>query len=144
MEQYTDFATQHWVLSTAFGIVLLLFLINEVYTYLTCIPKVTPEEALDLINHQQALIIDGRSSLDFNKGHILGAINIPYPQLKDALNKIEDYKTQPIILSCAMGQHSQAAGKQLRKLGYTQVVCLSGGIAGWQQNNLPLINLSCG
>lgn len=139
MEQYTAFAAQHWVLSTAFGVVLLLFLLNELYTYLTSIPKVTPEEAMDLINHQQALIIDGRSSLDFNKGHILGAINIPYKELNDKLGKIEKHKTQPIILSCAMGQQSQVAGKQLRQLGYTHVVCLGGGIATWQQNNLPLI-----
>jgi len=39
---------------------------------------------------------------------------------------------------CARGNRSAAAAAQLRKLGFAEVLSLRGGIAAWQQANMPL------
>ncbi len=54
------------------------------------------------------------------------------------MKELEKVKTKPIIVVCARGNRSAAAAAQLRKLGFAEVLSLRGGIAAWQQANMPL------
>ena len=44
-----------------------------------------------------------------------------------------------MVVTCRSGQASLAAAARLRKAGFNRVHWLDGGIAAWQQANLPLV-----
>ena len=100
--------------------------------------SVSTLEATQLINRQDALILDVRNAEEFQKGHILNARNIPLSQLDSRHSDIARYKGKPVIVACESGSRSGAAAAVLRKQGFAQVFSLSGGIAAWQQAGLPV------
>ena len=80
-----------------------------------------------------AIILDVRSKVEFEGGHIKGALNIPVDQLRNNFSKLKD-KNKPIITCCASGMRSASAKSILISGGYTSV--FNGG--GWNslQNKL--------
>ena len=134
MEQFIEFAVNHWVLTSAF----LFLLAGLIYTEgKRGGESVEINEATRLINRESAAVVDLRSEAEFKAGHIVDAVNIPFTRLKDSLSDLEKHKANPIILVCKMGQHSGAAGKVLRQAGF-EVKRLSGGMSQWEGANLPL------
>lgn len=96
-------------------------------------------EATQLINRQDALVLDVRVAEEYQKGHILNARNIPLSQLDARLADMQKYKSRPVIVACDTGNRSgPAAAAALRKHGFSQVFNLSGGTAAWQQAGLPV------
>lgn len=138
MEKILVFISNHWELVVAFIVVLLIFIANEVYGKIYGTPKVTPQQATDLLNHQDAIVVDLRDPDLFKAGHVIGAKNIPIKTLQENHNKLEPYKDKPIVLVCNQGQQSALAAKVLKKEGYQNVVILGNGINAWRSSNLPL------
>ena len=95
-------------------------------------------EATQLINRQDAIVVDVRETAEFGKGHILNARNIPLSQFGTRCTEIDKFKAKPVILACETGNRSGSAASVLRKRGFEQVFNLSGGIAAWQQAGLPV------
>jgi len=95
-------------------------------------------EAVQLINRRDALVIDVRATGDYAAGHIVNARHIPEGQLADRMKDLEKYKSRPIIVSCGTGSRASAVSGMLRKHGFAESFALRGGIAAWQQANLPL------
>lgn len=100
--------------------------------------SVSTLEATQLINRQDALVIDVRGADEFQKGHILNSRNIPLPDIESHVGELEKFKTKPIIITCASSNRSGSAAAMLRKLGFAQVFSLVGGIGAWQQAGLPV------
>lgn len=96
-------------------------------------------QATQMINQQDALMLDVRDAVAFAEGHILNARNIPLAQL-DAragdLGKQKD-KARPIIVHCETGARSSGAVAILNKQGFEKVFTLAGGLAAWKQAGLP-------
>jgi rhodanese-related sulfurtransferase len=101
-------------------------------------PSVNTLEATQLINRQDALMLDVREQAEFAQAHILNARALPLSQLGARIGDIGKYKDKPVIVYCATGNRSSAAAAVLRKGGFTQVFNLSGGFAAWQQAGLPV------
>jgi rhodanese-related sulfurtransferase len=95
-------------------------------------------DAVQLINRKDAVIVDVREPGEFKSGHIPHARNIPIGQIEARLKELEKLRRRPILLSCASGNRSGAAGGTLRKAGFEQVYCLAGGMAAWQQAAMPV------
>jgi rhodanese-related sulfurtransferase len=68
---------------------------------------------------QGAIILDVRSSGEFQSGHIKGAINISVNNLENSLHKLK--KGTPIITCCASGMRSASAKSILKANGFTEV-----------------------
>lgn len=75
-------------------------------------PKVDLKELLA----QGAIIVDVRSSAEFQGGHVKGSINIPLQTLDKSLSKLK--KDQTIITCCASGMRSGSAKSILKSKGY--------------------------
>ncbi|MFH1604697.1 MAG: rhodanese-like domain-containing protein [Pseudomonadota bacterium] len=101
-------------------------------------PSVNTLEATQLINRQDALVLDVREQAEYAQAHILNARGLPLSQIEVRVGDIAKYKNKPVIVYCANGNRSNAAAAVLRKGGFTQVVNLSGGFAAWQQAGLPV------
>jgi rhodanese-related sulfurtransferase len=100
--------------------------------------SVTTTEATQLMNRENAVLVDVRSAEEYAKGHVAQAKNLPLQTLEktpDAAGK----KDKPLIVMCQNGQTSAKAAAALRKAGFTKVFALQGGLAGWQQAGLPTI-----
>jgi len=101
-------------------------------------PWASTLEATQMINRQDALVIDVREDGEYAKGHIVGARHIPLGQLEARAKELQKYKSKPVITCCETGNRSSAAMATLRKLGFENVYNLAGGYAGWQQAGLPV------
>lgn len=95
--------------------------------------------AVQLINHDNAIVLDVREANEFSSGHIADAKHIPVGQLANNLKPLEKYKDQAIVVNCRSGARSASACGVLRKNGFTKVYNLKGGILAWQQANLPTV-----
>lgn len=102
------------------------------------VKEVNTVEALQLINHKNALVLDVREQKEYDAGHILNSRLIPLDKLKQRIGELEKYKQQPIVVLCRSGNRSSHACAVLGKQGYTQAYNLAGGIQAWQKLNLPL------
>jgi rhodanese-related sulfurtransferase len=137
MAQLIEFAGNHLALVGALAVVIVL-LIHNLVTSGAGKDAVDPAGATDLINHQDAIVIDVRPAPDFRSGHIINAINIPISSLGEQISRIEKHKSRPILVSCRSGAQSSAACRQLRKRGFERVYNLHGGMLAWQNANLPV------
>jgi len=101
-------------------------------------PSVTTLEATQLINRQDALVLDVREQAEFAQSHILNARWLPLSQLEARAGEIEKFKDKPLIVYCASGNRSSTAVSVLTKRGFSKVVNLAGGFVAWQQAGLPV------
>ncbi|WP_093135450.1 rhodanese-like domain-containing protein [Salinibacillus kushneri] len=90
--------------------------------------KTLPEEEFKQ-GYRKAQLIDVREPNEFDKGHILGARNIPLSQLKQRLVEIREDK--PVYLYCQSSSRSIRAANILRKKGYQDISQLKGGFKKW-------------
>ena len=95
-------------------------------------------EAIEMINHKNAVILDVREESEFKNGHLLNAKWFPLGKLASRVGELERYRDKPMIVVCRSGQRSSSACALLSKQGFTQAYNLSGGVMGWQKSNLPL------
>lgn len=102
------------------------------------VKEVNSAEALQLINHKNAFILDVREDSEYKSGHILNAKWIPLGSLSQRIGELERYREQPIVVVCRSGNRSASACSTLGKQGFTQAYNLAGGVMGWQKSNLPL------
>lgn len=100
--------------------------------------NVSTLQATQLINRENALVIDVREAADYARGHVIGAKNVPLGELIARSGDFEKYKARPVILVCASGSRSGSALATLRNRGFTKVANLAGGFAAWQQAGLPV------
>lgn len=74
----------------------------------------------ELIENEGAVVVDVRTTQEFNMAHAPNSINIPLNQVKHKLNKFKSFK-KPIILVCASGNRSGQAKSILQSEGVTQL-----------------------
>lgn len=95
-------------------------------------------EAVQLINHNDAHILDVREDSEYYSGHVPHSRHIPLGALGKRHIELEKFKNKPIIVVCRSGARSGSACGALRKLGFEKVYNLSGGMGAWQQANMPM------
>ena len=108
-----------------------------------CVPRLSFEEANNIISRVDTLIIDVREPAEIEAtGLIKNAVNIPksiidtnfdHSLIKNHLNDNEDIT---ILVYCAVGIRSALVGHKLIKNGYKKVLNL-GGFSEWASYNGP-------
>lgn len=104
-------------------------------------PWASTAQATQLINREDALVVDVRDPGEYGAGHILGAKNVPLAQIGARIesgHELGKRKDKPVIVYCDGGERAAKAVGALKKLGFSRVVNLSGGLPGWQQAGLPV------
>jgi rhodanese-related sulfurtransferase len=94
--------------------------------------------AVQLMNREKAVIIDVSDTEEFALSHINNAKNVPFGQLEDKLTSQVKNKELPLILVCTSGVRSNRAVSVAKKLGFTNVHAMAGGLKSWKEANLPL------
>ncbi len=104
-------------------------------------PWASTVQATHLINREDALVVDVRDPGEYGAGHILGARNVPLAHIDERIesgHELGKRKDKPVIVYCDNGDRASKAVATLKKLGFSRVVNLSGGLPGWQQAGLPV------
>ena len=103
------------------------------------IEDVNAEKFYQLIEKGDGIIIDVRTSQEFNSGHIIDATNIDFysDDFTDKLKIVR--KDVPIYVYCRSGGRSSSAANKMEKLGFTKVYNLLGGIGSWQSEGYKTI-----
>jgi len=138
MMQLIEFTSNHYFLIGAFAGVAALLLWNLLNPSFQGYQPVEASEAVRLINHEDAVVIDVRESNEYQQGHVMDALHIPVGSLNNQLKVLEKYRESPLILMCHSGHRSANACSILKKNGFEKLYNLSGGITAWQNANLPL------
>ena len=138
-EKLQAFVAHSPVLSLLLVGLTLVILYTEVARLFRGYKALRPAELTGLINRENALVVDLSASGDFEKGHIAGSRNVAPSQFDPESKLLAPAKALPVVMVCRNGQASADAAKRLKKAGFTQVYWLDGGIAAWQQADLPLI-----
>jgi rhodanese-related sulfurtransferase len=136
MALFLEFLAQQWILVAALLAVVFMLVMHEARK---SGPSLSPQQAINLVNSEQGTFLDLRDGADFKQGHIVDALHIPASKLAERAAELEKYKDKPIVLVCKMGQHSGAAGKQLRSQGFDKVYKMTGGMMEWGNLQLPLV-----
>jgi len=101
-------------------------------------PYVDPAGATQLINREDALVVDVREPGEYGAGHILGARNVPLSRIEAGGAEVGKKKDKPVIVYCDTGNRSAKAAATLRSQGFARAVNLAGGLGAWQQAGLPV------
>ena len=139
MDQLITFTSNNTILVIAIILVSLMLIHSLVGEKLRGYSSISPRQSTQMINHENALILDVRENNEYSEGHIINSLHIPLSSLKTRLADIEKHKTQKVIIACRSGHRSSQACATLRKEGFEQVFNLSGGVMAWENASLPLI-----
>jgi len=94
--------------------------------------------AMQLINRNNALVLDVREQGEYDGGHIINSRLIPARQVKERIGELEKYRNRPIVVVCRSGSRAVPITSWLGKQGFKETYLLNGGILAWQKANLPL------
>lgn len=136
VEKLALFVSEHFILVALFVVLVAFF----IYTELQRGGKsISPQEVINLINRENALVIDVRSGESFRAGHISGSENLTLEQLDGELARLKALESRPIVVVCDMNNTAGTAGRKLLSAGIEPVYRLSGGLDGWRGASLPLV-----
>lgn len=97
-----------------------------------------------LNSDKDVLIIDVRSEYEYEKGHLLNAINLPYDDddFKSELNEIIDYKDKIILVYCRSGNRSEKAAVKLVDNGFKNVKNVTDGVDEYDYKLVKVDNIT--
>ncbi|MCK5189658.1 MAG: rhodanese-like domain-containing protein [Methylococcales bacterium] len=97
------------------------------------------DELLAQINKDQApIIVDVRSTSEYQSGHVPGAIHIPF-WTAFTTDKLEGYeKNSVVVLYCAHGPRAGVAKLALSMAGFEKINYLAGHMTAWNNARLPV------
>ena len=97
--------------------VLIALAILVVFYFLKQAGQISPKDAQTHLKNG-ALVVDVRSSAEFNSGHLPNAINHPVDQIESTLPRRIKDRNQYLLLHCQSGMRSGVAKKKLQGMGY--------------------------
>ncbi|NCT69046.1 MAG: rhodanese-like domain-containing protein [Rhodanobacteraceae bacterium] len=138
LHRLPEFLGNHLYLTLAFVGVLIALVVVEVQRFTRGYTALTPAGLTQLINRENALLIDLSSLADFEKGHIPGARQVALSQFDPESKDLAKAKDLPVALVCRSGQTSAQAAQRLKKAGFSRVFWLEGGLGAWAEAQMPL------
>ena len=138
LEQLPDFLRDNLILSLAFVGITAALIVNELSRFTRGYKALTPALLTQMINRENALVVDVSPLNDFEKGHIVGSKNVVMSQFDPENKQLAKARELPVALVCRNGMTSGQAAKRLVKAGFQKVYWLDGGVGAWQSADLPL------
>lgn len=135
---FIEFLIDSWFLFAALVAVLVMLGMTYLTQMIYKIKTVNSAQAVGLINRDNAVVVDVGEPNEFQTGHLPEAINMPLTKLVTNIGALNKYKNKHIVVTCRAGNRSMKGAITLKKNGFENVYSLSGGLAAWQKENLPI------
>lgn len=137
-QSYIHFIQQNLILSGVAAALLGAIVYTEIRRLTKRYQDINPTQAVQLMNREQAVLLDLRESTELESGTIRGSKHLAASVLLKRIDELGNYKDKPVIAFCASGLRAPVACRQLTKHGFTKVHHLKGGLAAWEQANMPI------
>lgn len=96
------------------------------------VPQITVAELKQLIENDNDLqVIDVRRSGEYVSGHAPRAVTAPLANLRDALPQLNLNPSRKTAVICAAGYRSSAATSIMQRLGFINLLNVTGGTSAW-------------
>ena len=114
---------------------------NDKVTSTSDIELISVKQVHEAINNEDSLqLVDVRSEEEYVVSHLKGAQNICIENDNFDKKIASLDKNKPVYVYCKKGSQSAKAAEKLKKLGFTKVYDLDGGIRSWEEKKLELEN----
>lgn len=138
MQDLITFISNHPFLSLGAAIALVLVMLVELMRARRNVFNITPAQTTQLINRENAVVIDIRPDETYRKGHIIDAHAMMLHDIRQNPKKLEKFKNRPIIVVANASNESQKIAALLLKHGYN-AYSLAGGMRAWSEAQMPLV-----
>lgn len=109
----------------------------SISAYSSNVSDISQQELFEA-NSNNVVIVDVRTTEEFQQGHVPNAINVPLSNIIDNPDILTFSKEKPIVLYCRSGYRAGKAAEALQKYGYTNLRHLEGDMQGWSKAGLPV------
>ena len=93
--------------------------------------QISQEEAKEMMDTQDVIILDVREQDEYDSGHIPGAVLLPVGTIDETTAaEVIPEKDSTVLVYCRSGNRSKTASSALADLGYTNIYEF-GGINTW-------------
>ena len=93
--------------------------------------QISQEQAKEMMDTQEVLILDVREQEEYDSGHIPGAVLLPVGTItEESAAQVIPEKDTAVLVYCRSGNRSKTAAQALAELGYTGIYEF-GGISTW-------------
>ena len=93
--------------------------------------QITQEEAKEMMDTQEVIILDVREQDEYDSGHIPGAVLLPVGTIDETTAAaVIPEKDSTVLVYCRSGRRSKDAAQKLLALGYQSVYDF-GGVIDW-------------
>lgn len=80
------------------------------------------EGTKEIVVDENTVLIDVRTEKEYNRGHLVNAINIPHSEIKEKIKEQAGDTETKVILYCRSGRRSGIAERTMREMGYKNVL----------------------
>ncbi|MBS4193704.1 MULTISPECIES: rhodanese-like domain-containing protein [Bacillaceae] len=108
----------------------LLFIIKRIIP-VKGVRQISTTDLKNELKDKNKQFVDVRTPGEFKGNNIKGFKNLPLQQLAQKAEK-ELSKDKEVVVICQSGMRSQNATKILKKLGFTNVTNVKGGMSAWR------------
>ena len=93
--------------------------------------QISQEEAKEMMDTKEVIILDVREQDEYDSGHIPGAVLLPVGTIdEETAAEVIPEKNSTVLIYCRSGNRSKTASSALVELGYTNIYEF-GGINTW-------------
>lgn len=138
MSELPIFLVEQAAITIPLAIMMIALLVIELRIKQTQSVEVAPDRAIELVNRHRGVLIDIRPKEAFEAGRIGGAVHSSVAQLTVSKN-FHKYKTRPLVLIADDMREAKTVRQQLIEKGYESAYILTGGIANWRKQGLPVV-----
>jgi molybdopterin/thiamine biosynthesis adenylyltransferase/rhodanese-related sulfurtransferase len=103
------------------------------------ITEVSPQDA-DHLRAEGAVLVDVREQVEWDAGHIPGAVHVPRSYLEQNIESVVPDRDRNVVLYCAGGVRSAYGAATLGQLGYANVLSMAGGFDSWKSLGMPWVS----
>lgn len=96
----------------------------------TTVETVSAETVKIWLDRNEIMLVDVRETPEFEREHIAGALLLPLSTLEPDM--FPSLPGKKVVLHCAVGKRSEAAGKMLLKEGHQSIIHMAGGLDAWK------------
>lgn len=97
---------------------------------------------IDEIAENGGYLLDVRTPVEFDAGHIKGAVNIELDELRDRIGEIKVSKDTPVYVACRVGLRAYIAIRILKANGFKKLYNLSGGYLTYKGAKYTVTNIT--
>ena len=104
-------------------------------------PQITQQDLITALKapKHNIVVLDVRSTQEYENGHIRDAINISHNTISENLNFLSQYQNKTVVVYCRSGRRAGVAEHILAENGFTDLRHLTGDMNGWLEAKLPIV-----